>query len=88
LAHEESIIAKSGQTKKWAFNFNLILISGVLLFIGLATIIFENKLIELSSGLINAEVGLFFFGPGILLCFYAFLRLSVSIKCPQSALSR
>lgn len=86
LTHKDSVISRSGQTKKWTLNFGLVLFSGLLLFSGILTIVFETQLNHWLSGLISADIGLLLIGTGMLVCIYAIIRLSISIKCPHCRL--
>lgn len=86
LTHKDSIIARSGQTIKWTFNFGLGLFSAAPIFFGIFTIVYETKMEEISLGFLNAAFGGVSVLCGMLLFLYSFIRLSLCIKCPNCKL--
>ena len=86
ITHKDSVISHGGFTKIWNFYFILRLCSGLTGVLGLIMFIYEVPLIEISSGFLNAKIGAILILGAVVILFYAMIRLSIIIKCPNCKL--
>jgi hypothetical protein len=86
ITHKDSVISHAGFTRIWNFYIILTLCAGLIGILGLIMIVYEVPLIEISSGVVNANVGAILILGAVVIVFFTMIRLFIIIKCPNCKL--